>query len=434
MSASVSFDGDLPRRGVFGLRFAPAREGDDARVPGALIEACSPNGAAERAGVRAGERLLSAHGVLVRDAAHARALLTASRAGQTRTLTLASPDASSREVSVTANPAPTEMHEGLAVRYGVVRADDGARLRTIAVHPASPGKFPAIAMIAGYRPDSTERPGATHDPWRALATELARAGFYVHRLERRGLGDSEGGPPDAADFLQEHSDERASLEALFARPEVDPSRVSLFGYSLGGLHAPLLASREPRVRAVVLFGAGIDTWPEYLCAQLRRYGALSGISAPELERLVRAQLVLNAELFTRGVPLPEVLRTKPALVRDARYLGITSERALLGRDYRYWQQVADAECAGPLVRMRAPVLAVWGSSDWLSSHDEHARIADLVDQTRPGEGDLLVLDRVEHGLRSCDSFADSFAGKTGPLDRAVPAAIDAWLRVRTGPA
>ena len=80
--------------------------------------------------------------------------------------------------------------------------------------------------------------------------------------------------------------------------------------------------------------------------------------------------------------------------------------------------------------LRGAVLAAWGSADWLSSHDEHARIAALVERARPGEGDLLVLEGVEHGMRSCESFARSFAGDAGPLDPSVPAGVAAWLRER----
>ena len=48
---------------------------------------------------------------------------------------------------------------------------------------------------------------------------------------------------------------RAAYDYVAARPEVDPKRVSVMGYSFGGYHAPRVAAFDKRYAAAVAFGA-----------------------------------------------------------------------------------------------------------------------------------------------------------------------------------
>jgi dipeptidyl aminopeptidase/acylaminoacyl peptidase len=47
----------------------------------------------------------------------------------------------------------------------------------------------------------------------------------------------------------------AAYDYVAARPEVDPARVAVMGYSFGGYHAPRIAAFEKRYAAAVAFGA-----------------------------------------------------------------------------------------------------------------------------------------------------------------------------------
>ncbi|HJL19867.1 MAG TPA: alpha/beta fold hydrolase [Sandaracinaceae bacterium LLY-WYZ-13_1] len=81
---------------------------------------------------------------------------------------------------------------------------------------------------------------------------LAVAGFHAMVFDWRGYGHSEGRPRDREGMLM---DARAALEALARRPGVDPTRIGVAGWSMGGTFALVLAAREPRVRAVATLGA-----------------------------------------------------------------------------------------------------------------------------------------------------------------------------------
>jgi len=52
----------------------------------------------------------------------------------------------------------------------------------------------------------------------------------------------------------------AAYDYVASRPEVDPKRVAVMGYSFGGYHAPRIAAFEKRYAAAVAFGAIIGTF------------------------------------------------------------------------------------------------------------------------------------------------------------------------------
>ena len=83
---------------------------------------------------------------------------------------------------------------------------------------------------------------------------LARHGYGVLILDRRGVGDSEGdgsmfgwgGTPDI----------HAAVDFLKARPDVDPARIGGIGFSVGGEEMLQAAAENPDLAAVVSEGAG----------------------------------------------------------------------------------------------------------------------------------------------------------------------------------
>lgn len=81
---------------------------------------------------------------------------------------------------------------------------------------------------------------------------LTDAGFHVLAFDGRGYGHSEERPRDREGMLM---DARAAFRALRRQPGVDPARVGVVGWSMGGTFALLLAAHEPEVRAVVSFAA-----------------------------------------------------------------------------------------------------------------------------------------------------------------------------------
>ena len=116
----------------------------------------------------------------------------------------------------------------------------------------------AIVTVTGSGPQDRDEslaflPGFR--PFRQLADALARRGIAVLRMDDRGTGASGGTfkGSTSADFAE---DVRAGLAYLRTRPEIRANRLGVLGHSEGAIIAPMVAEKEPTLRAIVLL-AGI---------------------------------------------------------------------------------------------------------------------------------------------------------------------------------
>lgn len=129
------------------------------------------------------------------------------------------------------------------------------------------------------------------------ARALARSrGYGALLVDLPGYGASRGARDWGPSYLRAA---RAALDFATARPEVEPSRVGLFGFSMGACISAQVAAQDPRVRALVLRGA-FTRLDEQLRVQFRG-------RAPFVEELA----VLAAEragLNTRGMDTESALR------------------------------------------------------------------------------------------------------------------------------
>lgn len=115
----------------------------------------------------------------------------------------------------------------------------------------------AIVTVTGSGPQARDEaiglPG--YRPFRQIADALGRRGIAVLRMDDRGTGESGGTfkGSTSADFAE---DIRAGLAYLRTRPEIRPKRLGVLGHSEGSIIAPMVAEKEPDLRAIVLL-AGI---------------------------------------------------------------------------------------------------------------------------------------------------------------------------------
>lgn len=65
----------------------------------------------------------------------------------------------------------------------------------------------------------------------AVGRALVRSGLAALRFNFRGVGRSQG---EFAGGVGEQEDARAALSFLATRPEIDPARLGIAGYSFGG--------------------------------------------------------------------------------------------------------------------------------------------------------------------------------------------------------
>ncbi len=92
-------------------------------------------------------------------------------------------------------------------------------------------------------------------PFRQIADSLARNGIATLRMDDRGMGGS-GGTFKGSTSEDFGEDARAGLAYLRTRPEIRANRLGVLGHSEGAVITPIVADKEPTLRAIVLL-AGV---------------------------------------------------------------------------------------------------------------------------------------------------------------------------------
>lgn len=121
------------------------------------------------------------------------------------------------------------------IRTLTFAAPDGRRIAAYIGIPTSRGRHPAVLFLHGS--------GGTRRDLLLPAARLALRGSVTLAISQRR---------DVATYRPLVVDARRALDLLDARSDVDPARIGVYGHSLGGQTAVILAGDDRRVRAVVV--------------------------------------------------------------------------------------------------------------------------------------------------------------------------------------
>jgi CubicO group peptidase (beta-lactamase class C family)/dienelactone hydrolase len=178
--------------------------------------------------------------------------------GVTFTRTAAAPARVSQAQAQEDYSAPADApYTAVNVTVPTTRGYSLAGTLTVPKNASGKHRVGAVVTITGSGPQGRDEylGFGGYRPFRQYADSLGRRGIAVLRMDDRGVGESKGTFKGAtsADFGE---DIRSGLAYLRTLPEIDPRRLAVLGHSEGALIAPIVASKEPDVRAIVLL-AGI---------------------------------------------------------------------------------------------------------------------------------------------------------------------------------
>jgi uncharacterized protein len=91
-----------------------------------------------------------------------------------------------------------------------------------------------------------------------FADRFAKGGFAVLIFDYRYLGSSGGEPRQLIDSRRQRDDLRRAVEVARTSPGIDPTRIALWGTSLGGSHVVNFAAEDSEIAAVVANVPGLD--------------------------------------------------------------------------------------------------------------------------------------------------------------------------------
>jgi uncharacterized protein len=377
----------LPRRAAAGL----AVEAEEGTV---IVRDVFPNTAAAAAGLQRGDVILSMDGEPVAETLDVTSRFGKRKAGDVVRVEYVR--ANEKQIAnVTMREWPRESSEAYDVTYGEVAAD-GNRYRTLSTKPKNAAPVATLFLIQGVGCMSVDNPPASNS-YKSLIESLSRRGFATLRVDKPGVGDSQGGPCATADWATEINAYRAALATL-----KDEKNVVLFGHSMGGVMAPLVASAHPSLRGIVVYGTTYRSWNQYTLDNFRRQGRLAGESFETIAEDERRMEKFNALFFVQKVPLEKIVAEHPEF-RESYPNGTFTA----GKAGKYFQQMYDADVVKAWKATAVPVLAAYGAADFLTDANEHELIARAVNSWRPGTATFVQLEGIDHWLRTASSQAQS---------------------------
>jgi pimeloyl-ACP methyl ester carboxylesterase len=121
-------------------------------------------------------------------------------------------------------------------------------LRGTVLLPEGRGPFPAIVFLHGSG-------CSTRGDMRPIADSFVERGYAGLVFDKRGCGASKGNW-SAASLLDLAADAEAALRFIVARPDIDQTRVGLWGISQSGWVAPIAATRSDLARFLIVVTGG----------------------------------------------------------------------------------------------------------------------------------------------------------------------------------
>ena len=414
-------DGELRRQVFLGV----ALGAPDPNTPGLEVRRVIDAGVAARTGLLLKDRILRVNGTLLDKPDALQRVLISLRAGDTARFEIVR-DGRPLNLTPTLQGLPREQLPGVEITHDSAVTERGFRLRTIVSRPQNAtGKLPAVFLVGWLSCDSVEYPfGPGEDGFGQLLHDLAtQSGYVLVRMDKPGIGDSEGPSCGETDFQTELAAYRAAFRTLKRYDFIDPERVFILGLSNGGGFAPLVPQDE-KVRGYVVAGGWSKTWFEHMLELERRRLKLSGKKPGEVTDAMKGYAEFYTDYLQRKMTPRDVLKAKPHLGP----LWDDGPEHQYGRPASFFHQLQDLNLSAAWEKVEAPVLVMHGEYDWIMSRDDHELIAEIVNSKQAGRARFIELPKSDHLFMAFENMNKAFSGEGGRYNKTVTEQVLAFLR------
>ncbi len=392
--------------------------------PGLKVEAIEKNSPMAKAGVQVGDIILKVnHQLINSDETWTEAFY--GLRGNSATELLVKRGVNVFSAKVTFNEIPLEKHPNLETYYESLMSDYGIRQRVIITRPKNvSGKQPAIILIQGLSCSTIELyPGRDNNWARQIKDLVEQSGMVVMRIEKPGVGDSEG-DCSKTDFYTELNGYKNAIQYLKQKDFVDSTRIVVYGSSMGSALAPYLAN-EFNLAGVISDGTFFKTWFEHMLEIERRIRKMSGDDESTIVKKMNEGFIpLYYGMLIEQKSYQEIIAENPAL-KDYNY---HSPEHMYGRPVEYYQQVQKFDLGGEWEKLRAPLRIMYGSNDWIMSEYDNHMIMDVLDRAGHEDHQLLIYPGLDHWNTIHQSPDDSYHRNPGVWDPKVPQTIIDWAK------
>jgi dienelactone hydrolase len=248
----------------------------------------------------------------------------------------------------------------------------GDEIEAWVYRPAGEGPHPAIVMAHGL---AAVKAGGLAP----FAERFCREGFTAIAFDYRQWGGSSGQPRDETSVPRQRDDYRTVIDWAIAQPDIDSTRVFIWGTSFSGLHAVELAATDARLRGAIAQNPLVD-----------------GLAGAMMASPTRSLRLFAVGLLDRlGSLLGRPPRYIPAGVAPGKFGAVANDQALAGLDIirpkdgsEWHNRVAARSILGiaahrpvrKAAEIRCPILIVVAENDTIAPIRPALRVADRAPQ------------------------------------------------------
>ena len=153
------------------------------------------------------------------------------------------------------------------------------KLPGILTRPKGKAHLPIVILVHGSGPQDRDGSIGPNKIYRDIAWGLAAKGIAVLRYDKRTYVYGKSSVPEGKEITPDEEvveDAVSACQLAASLPFIDKRKVFLAGHSLGGLLAPLIATRCPSVTGLILLAAPSRPQDDILKEQIRYLGSLNG--------------------------------------------------------------------------------------------------------------------------------------------------------------
>lgn len=149
----------------------------------------------------------------------------------------------------------------------------------VLTRPKGKSPLPIVVLVQGSGPQDRDGSIGPNKIYRDIAWGLASQGVAVLRYDKRTYVYGKASAPAGKEITPDEEvveDAVSACKLAASLPFVDKRKVFLAGHSLGGLLAPLIATRCPSVTGLILLAAPSRPQDDILKEQIRYLASLNG--------------------------------------------------------------------------------------------------------------------------------------------------------------
>jgi hypothetical protein len=284
--------------------------------------------------------------------------------------------------------------------------------------PEGNGPFPAVVLITGSGPQNRNEELLGHQPFWVIADYLTRNGIAVLRYDDRGVGKSAGKYSEGT-TLDFANDAEAAFDFLLKDKRINSNKIGIMGHSEGGIIAPIVASRNKKVKFVVMLaGTGVDG-KAVMLEQYRLILKASSIPDSIIEPLVD----LNRQAFDIVLTTPDntkagekirevtnniIVQMGEETAKKYNLTKLSAEKLILQILNPWMKEFMRLNPADYLSKVNCPILALNGDLDLQVPPDQNLpAIKKAVDKNKNGKLTEIKLPGLNHLFQTAKTGSPS---------------------------